>query len=156
VDAETIAAIYRASQAGVQVDLLVRGICCLRPGVPGVSDRVRVVSIIGRFLEHSRLFYFSNGGADEYYIGSADWMPRNFDRRVEAVVPGEDTTLHPRLRSLINVCLADNRQAWDLAADGTYTQRQPGDDRERATHRLLLRDSWGMARDSGKMEAVTG
>ncbi|HET7457378.1 MAG TPA: polyphosphate kinase 1 [Gemmatimonadaceae bacterium] len=154
VDAETIAAIYRASQAGVDVDLLVRGICCLRPGVPGVSDRVRVVSIIGRFLEHSRLFYFRNGGDEEYYIGSADWMPRNFDRRVEAIAPVEDQALHPRLRALLNVCLSDNRQAWELAADGTYTQRRPGDEPERATHRLLLRDSWGMARDSGKIEVV--
>ena len=156
VDAETIAAIYVASQAGVEVDLIVRGICCLRPGAPGVSDRVRVVSIIGRFLEHSRLFYFANGGAEEYYIGSADWMPRNFDRRVEAVVPVEDPALHRRLRALLNVCLSDNRQAWDLAADGTYTQRTPGAEPERATHKLLLRDSWGMARDSGKLDVVPG
>jgi len=155
VDAETIAALYRASQSGVDVDLVVRGICCLRPGVPGVSDRVRVVSIIGRFLEHSRLFYFANGGADEYYVGSADWMPRNFDRRVEAVVPVEDPTLHGRLHSLLDVCLSDNRQAWDLAADGSYAQRTPGAEPERATHRRLLRDSWGMARDSGHTSAST-
>ena len=125
VDPETIGALYRASQAGVDVDLVVRGICCLRPGVPGLSDRIRVVSIVGRFLEHSRLFYFSNGGADEYYLGSADWMPRNFDRRVETVAPVEDAALHPRLRTLLATCLADNRQAWDLAPDGRYTQRTP-------------------------------
>ncbi|MFL5577771.1 MAG: polyphosphate kinase 1 [Gemmatimonadaceae bacterium] len=154
VDPETVMALYRASQAGVEIDLIVRGICCLRPGVPGMSDRIRVVSIVGRFLEHSRLYYFANGGAEEYYIGSADWMPRNFDRRVEAAAPIDDAALHPRLRSLLAVCLADNRQAWDLAPDGCYRQRTPGAEPERATHRILLRDSWGMARDSGKVTAV--
>jgi len=144
VDAETIQALYRASQAGVEIDLIVRGICCLRPGVPGASERIRVVSIVGRFLEHSRIFYFLNGGADEYYFGSADWMPRNFDRRVETVVPVEDRSLHPRLRSLLELCLSDNRQAWDLLPDGSYRQRHPGREPERATHKVLLRDSWGM------------
>ena len=144
VDAETIQALYRASQAGVEIDLIVRGICCLRPGDPGASERIRVVSIVGRFLEHSRIFYFLNGGADEYYFGSADWMPRNFDRRVETVVPVEDPSLHPRLRSLLELCLSDNRQAWDLLPDGSYRQRHPGREPERATHKVLLRDSWGM------------
>ena len=144
VDAETIQALYRASQAGVEIDLIVRGICCLRPGVSGASERIRVVSIVGRFLEHSRIFYFLNGGADEYYFGSADWMPRNFDRRVETVVPVEDPSLHPRLRSLLELCLSDNRQAWDLLPDGSYRQRHPGREPERATHKVLLRDSWGM------------
>jgi len=119
----------------------------LRPGIPGVSDRIRVVSIVGRFLEHSRLFYFANGGDEQFYFGSADWMPRNFDRRVEAVAPVDDVSLHVRLHSLLNVCLADNRQAWDLAADGTYTQRMPRDgEPERATHKLLLADPWGMVK----------
>jgi len=144
VDAEIIHALYRASQAGVVVDLIVRGICCLRPGVPGVSDRIRVVSIVGRFLEHSRIFHFLNGGDVEYYIGSADWMPRNFDRRVETVVPVEDRSLHVRLQSLLDTCLADNRQAWDLLPDGSYHQRTPDGAPERATHEILLRDSWGM------------
>ncbi|HEU4878548.1 MAG TPA: polyphosphate kinase 1, partial [Gemmatimonadaceae bacterium] len=109
VDTDIIQALYDASQAGVEIDLIVRGICCLRPGVPGVSDRIRVSSIVGRFLEHSRVFYFANAGEDEYYFGSADWMPRNFDRRVEAVTPVEDTSLHPRLWSLLETCLNDNR-----------------------------------------------
>jgi polyphosphate kinase len=144
VDAGIIGALYEASQAGVEIDLIVRGICCLRPGLAGVSDRIRVISIVGRFLEHSRLFYFANGGDDAYFIGSADWMPRNLDRRVEVVTPVEDRALHPRLRALLETCLADNRQAWELRPDGTYAQRRVGDDVERATHRLLLRDPWGI------------
>ena len=156
VDPETIQALYRASQAGVEIDLVVRGICCLRPGLEGVSDRIRVISIVGRFLEHSRLWHFANDGAEEFYLGSADWMPRNFDRRVEAVVPVEDASLHPRLRALLATCLEDNRQAWELHPDGTWTQRHPGDDPERATHRRLLRDSWGMGRDSGARPVEVG
>jgi polyphosphate kinase len=143
VDPEVIQALYEASRAGVEIDLIVRGICCLRPGVVGVSERIRVISIVGRFLEHSRIFYFQNGGADEYYIGSADWMPRNFDRRVEAVAPIEDASLHPRLASLLATCLADNRQAWELDAAGCYRQRHPDSEPEIATHRVLLRDAWG-------------
>ena len=140
VDPGLIGALYEASQAGVEIDLIVRGICCLRPGVPGVSDRIRVLSIVGRFLEHSRLFYFANDTDGSYFIGSADWMPRNLDRRVEAITPVEDKALHPRLRALLDICLADNRQAWELRADGSYVQRTPGEEPERATHRLLLRD----------------
>lgn len=144
VDPGIIGALYAASQAGVEIDLIVRGICCLRPGVPGVSERIRVISIVGRFLEHSRLFFFANGADDGYYIGSADWMPRNLDRRVEVVTPVEDRALHPRLRALLETCLADNRQAWELRTDGTYVQRDPGAAPERATHRVLLRDPWGI------------
>ena len=135
--------LYAASQAGVEIDLIVRGICCLRPGIPGVSERIRVISIVGRFLEHSRVFYFQNGGREEYYFGSADWMQRNFDRRVEAVAPLDDRSLHGKLRSLLETCLTDNRQAWELKPDGSYVQRTPGDELERATHTILLHDSWG-------------
>jgi polyphosphate kinase len=145
VDADIIQALYMASQAGVTIDLIVRGICCLRPRIPGLSDNIRVVSIVGRFLEHSRLWCFENGGAREFFTGSADWMPRNLDRRVEAVVPVEDPALHPRLWSLLNTCLNDNRQAWDLQADGSWLQRTPGAEEERATHKILLRDSWGLS-----------
>jgi polyphosphate kinase len=145
VDPEIIGALYRASQAGVRIDLIVRGICCLRPGVAGVSDNIRVRSIIGRFLEHSRIWYFGNAGADEYYVGSADWMPRNFDRRVEAVAPVDDPSLHVRLRALLDTCLADNRQAWELSSDGTYAQRRPGKGEVvYSTHVALLRDPWGL------------
>jgi len=143
VDADTIEALYRASRAGVEIDLIVRGICCLRPGVEGVSDRIRVSSIIGRFLEHSRLWRFANAGTPEYYIGSADWMPRNFDRRVEAAVPVEDPSLHPRLDALLETCLADNRGAWELRADGAYRQRTPGGEPERSAQVIWQRDSWG-------------
>jgi polyphosphate kinase len=150
VDAEIIAALYDASRAGVEIDLIVRGICCLRPGVEGVSERIRVLSVVGRFLEHSRVFYFANGGQGEYYIGSADWMPRNMDRRVEAVVPVVDPVQHERLRTLLETYLTDNRQAWDLHADGHYVQRTPGEGGEAAEERTaqlrLLRDAWGRER----------
>ncbi|MEK7239084.1 MAG: polyphosphate kinase 1 [Gemmatimonadota bacterium] len=148
VDSKVIAVLCDASRAGVEIDLLVRGICCLRPGVPGESERIRVTSIIGRFLEHSRIWRFENGGETEYYIGSADWMPRNLDRRIEAVVPILDRSLHPRLESLLEVCLTDNRQAWDLGPEGDWVQRHAGADEERATHKRLLRDSWGLVRSS--------
>ena len=144
VDADIIQHLYDASQAGVQVDLIVRGICCLRPGVPGMSERIRVISIVGRFLEHSRIFYFANNGEEELYFGSADWMPRNFDRRVEVISPIEDRRLHPRVCSLLELCLADNREAWDLSSDGTYTQRKPGTHPEVSTHERLLANSWGL------------
>ncbi|TFG47051.1 MAG: polyphosphate kinase 1 [Gemmatimonadales bacterium] len=142
VDQEMIQELYEASQAGVQVQLIIRGICCLRPDVPGVSDNIRVISIVGRFLEHSRAFWFHNGGADEVYIGSADWMPRNLDRRVEAVVPIEDPHHRRVMRDLLELMWEDNRQAWDLLTDGTYRQRlPPSPQEERATHRRLLEAS---------------
>jgi len=153
VDPGIIEALYRASQSGVEIDLIVRGICCLLPGVPGVSERIRVISIIGRFLEHSRLQYFANGGHPEYYFGSADWMPRNLDRRVEAMVPVEDVQLHQRLQSLLETCLSDNRQAWELGADSQYRRRFPDGAPERATQQIFMRDPWGM-RPEGKSTAV--
>jgi polyphosphate kinase len=143
VDPEIIEALYDASRAGVQIDLIVRGICCLRPGVEGVSDHIRVISIVGRFLEHSRVFYFRNAGEEEFYFGSADWMPRNFDRRVEAVAPVEDPDLHERLRSLLDTCLNDNRQAWDLQPDGSYVQRHPNGEPEHSAQAIFLQNSWG-------------
>jgi polyphosphate kinase len=139
VDRQIIPALYEASQAGVQIDLIVRGICCLRPGLEGVSENIRVVSIIGRFLEHSRIFYFHNGGEEELYIGSADWMSRNLSRRVEAVTPIEDREIAQELQEILGIMLADNRQAWELQPDGTYIQRQPADARqEQNTHKILM------------------
>jgi polyphosphate kinase len=128
VDPEIISALYEASQVGVNIDLIIRGMCCIRPKVKGLSDRIRVISVIGRFLEHSRIFYFSNGGEEQIYIGSADWMPRNLDARVEVITPVEDPSLVKELKQILEIVLADNRQAWDLKSDGTYTQRVPKDD----------------------------
>ena len=124
VDARMIQALYKASQAGVKIDLIVRGICCLRPGIAGVSDNIRVISVMGRFLEHSRIFYFQNNGNREVFIGSADWMPRNLDRRVEVVVPIEDPTLADELETILEVLLRDNQQTWELQPDGQYIQRR--------------------------------
>jgi polyphosphate kinase len=125
VDPRIIAALYEASRAGVQIDLIVRGMCCLRPQLAGISDNIRVISIVGRFLEHSRVFYFHNAGKEEVFIGSADWMSRNLDRRVEAVVLVEDAACAKDLQEVLGILLADNRQAWELQADGHYIQRQP-------------------------------
>jgi polyphosphate kinase len=142
VDKDVIDALYAASEAGVEIDLIVRGICCLRPGLPGVSSRIRVISIVGRFLEHSRVWQFGNGGDDEFYIGSADWMPRNFLSRVEAAAPVEVPKLRERLRTLLGACLEDNRNTWELDADGRYNQRVANGD-ERPIHERLLVNSWG-------------
>ncbi|MBD2109355.1 polyphosphate kinase 1 [Nodosilinea sp. FACHB-13] len=128
VDPDLIALLYQASQAGVSIDLIVRGICCLRPGVPGVSDNIRVISIVGQFLEHSRILYFQQGGEEVVLLGSADWMPRNLDRRVEVMAPVTDPALQAELKAVLNLCLEDNRQAWDLATDGSYRQRRPRED----------------------------
>jgi polyphosphate kinase len=122
VDREVILALYRASQAGVELDLLVRGTCCLRPHVPGTSDRIRVRSIVGRHLEHSRIWYFQNGGEDEVYLGSADLMPRNLDRRVEVMVPVLDLGLRHELRSRLDDYLRDNVKSRELGPDGSYTR----------------------------------
>ena len=125
VDTQIIRTLYQASQAGVKIDLIIRGICCLRPGIEGVSENIRVISVIGRLLEHSRIFYFHNGGDEAIYIGSADWMSRNLNRRGEAVAPVETPKLREELQEILGVLLADNRQAWELQSDGTYLQRRP-------------------------------
>jgi len=124
-DTAVIQALYRASQAGVDVDLVVRGICTLRPGVPGLSERIRVTSIVGRFLEHARIYHFGNGGADEYYIGSADWRPRNLRRRVEVAAPVFDASARARLERILVAELADPT-AWLLSADGSYERGDTG------------------------------
>ena len=139
VDQQVIQTLYKASQAGVEIDLIVRGICCLRPGIPKFSDKIRVISIIGRFLEHSRIFYFHNNGEEEIYIGSADWMTRNLSRRVEAVTPIESPEIFRDLQEILGVMLADNRKAWELQPDGTYVQRKPAKDEEvRNTHETFM------------------
>jgi polyphosphate kinase len=120
VDPEVIRALYRASQAGVKIKLIVRGICCLRPGIKGVSDNIQVRSIVGRFLEHSRAFYFGHGGAESLYIGSADWMQRNLNQRVEAVFPIEDERLKRKIMLILDLMLRDNVKARELQSDGKY------------------------------------
>jgi polyphosphate kinase len=154
-------ALLRASHAGVEIDLIVRGFCVLRPGVPGVSDRIRVVSVIGRFLEHSRIFYFGNGADDPvdglFFIGSADWMERNLSRRVEAVAPVEARPLRQELWEILQTMLADQREAWDLRPDGSYVQRTPpaGDTTGPAalgTHRTLM----DRARQRAERERAAG
>jgi polyphosphate kinase len=123
LDKNIISALYRASQDGVEIDLIIRGMCALRPGVRGVSDRIRVRSIVGRFLEHSRIFYFSNGGQEEVYMGSADWMPRNLYERVEVIFPIKDALLRERVRhEILQSYLADNLKSRVLQKDGTYNQ----------------------------------
>ncbi|MDD6038373.1 MAG: RNA degradosome polyphosphate kinase [bacterium] len=121
-DPEIIAALYEASAAGVQIDLIVRGICCLKVGIPGVSENIRVRSIVGNFLEHSRIFYFYNNGNEEYYMGSADWMPRNLDRRVEIIFPVLDADIQKEVKHILDVELVDNTKAHLLGADGEYTK----------------------------------
>ena len=127
-DPEMVEALYRASMAGVEIDLIVRDICRLRPGIEGLSETITVHSIVGRFLEHSRIFYFENAGDPEWYIGSADWMTRNLDYRVEAVAPVTDGSLRRQLRFILETSLADNRRRWVMDSDGEYTQVTPGDD----------------------------
>lgn len=131
--------LYRASQAGVKIELIVRGFCCLRPQVQGLSDNIRVVSVIGRFLEHSRIYYFRAGASDpidgEFYIGSADWMYRNLHARVEAIVPIEDRVLKERCWEILQVMLSDQRQAWDMRANGEFVQRNGA---SLGTHSILM------------------
>jgi polyphosphate kinase len=141
VDAETIRALYAASQAGVQIDLLIRGICCLRPGVPEISENIRVTSVVDRFLEHSRMFYFEAGGREELYLSSADWMPRNFQRRVEILFPVEDPNIKIILRrDILGTMLADNVKAKRLTPEGIYIRvpRNEGDEMIRSQERFLL------------------
>jgi polyphosphate kinase len=138
-DGDVTRALYEAARAGVPVDLIVRDTCRLRPGLPGLSESVRVVSIVGRFLEHARIWYFRNGGDEEYWIGSADCMKRNLESRVETLVPVEDPRLREELRTVLDAQLADLRSAWELRSDGTWLQRSadPGDD-ARSSQQLLI------------------
>jgi polyphosphate kinase len=138
VDAACVRALYAAAQAGVQIDLIVRGVCRLRPGVPGVSDNIRVRSIVGRFLEHSRIWMFTGSRRHEYYIGSADLMPRNLDHRIEVVTPVTDPDLTKRLQEILDIMLADNLQAWELSEDGGWQRRRPAEgEKPVATHKAL-------------------
>jgi len=139
VDPEIISLLYEASQAGVKIELVVRGMCSLRPGIEGISETISVVSVIGRFLEHSRLFWFANGGEAEVFLGSADWMPRNLDRRVEAVVPVLQADLIRQLEWLLQLYLQD-QQAWHMQPDGSYIMQS--ETREAPLAQRELIENW--------------
>ncbi len=138
-DAEMIRALYSASRDGVEIALIVRGMCCLRPGVAGVSHNIRVRSIVGRFLEHGRVYYFSNAGDPALYLASADLMERNLSRRIEAAFPIESAALRRRILQALALCLRDNREAWLLGSDGRYRAVRPRGRSIRRAQQMLLR-----------------
>jgi polyphosphate kinase len=151
-DADITKALYRASQAGVRIDLIVRDTCRLRPGIPGLSEHVRVISIVGRFLEHGRIYYFRNGGDEEYYIGSADCMKRNLESRVEVVVPVEDPQLRGELRTVLDTQIADTANGWVMNADGTYAQDAPSQGaRPKTAQQLLIEFSQKRQKAAGRL-----
>ena len=152
-DVDVTQALYRAGQAGVKVDLIVRDTCRLRAGLPGLTEGVRVVSVVGRFLEHSRIYYFANGGAPEYYIGSADCMKRNLESRVEVLVPVELPDLQEQLRELIDTQLDDHRNAWDMLPDGRYVQREATGKarKDRGSHQLFMDQAERRHRDATRL-----
>ena len=138
-DTDIVEALYKASQAGVKVEMVIRDTCRLRPGIPGLSENIRVVSIVGRFLEHTRIYHFRNGGADEYLIGSADLMKRNLESRVEVVVPIEDPVLQADLSNILDIQLADDWSGWEMQPDGAYVRRRtPESTGANASHRKLI------------------
>lgn len=152
-DGDIARALYRASQAGVRVDLIVRDSCLIRPGLAGLSENIRVISIVGRFLEHARLYYFRNGGKEEYLIGSADAMQRNLESRVEVVVPVERLKLKQQLRQFLDIQLADRRSAWEMCPDGSYLQLKParGDD-ARSSQELLIEQAAKLHRQASRLK----
>lgn len=152
-DGDIVKSLYRACQAGVKVDLYIRDSCRFRPGVPGLSETGSVVSIVGRFLEHSRLYYFHNGGQDEYLIGSADAMKRNLESRVEILVPVEASSLQIQLRELLDAHAADHRFAWEMQPDGSYLQRVPGSEQEQTgLHQCLINQANQAAREAQRLK----
>jgi polyphosphate kinase len=154
VDAACIQALYEASRAGVRVDLNVRGICCLRPGVPEVSENIRVVSIVGRFLEHSRVYAFQRGEQTRVLTGSADLMPRNLDSRVELVTPIEDPALRAEMLDLLERCFADNANAWELDSGGEWTRLVPANGRRRSVQEEMRERH--AARAAEQLAAIAG
>ncbi len=149
-DVDIVRALYRASQAGVAIDLIVRDTCRLRPGLPGISEHIRVVSVVGRFLEHARVLYFHNHGKPEYYLGSADLMQRNLERRVEVLAPIDDPRLQAEVRHFLDVQLADQRGAWDMMPDGSYRQRR-GDDGARHAQQQMIEHTDRRLKDATRL-----
>ena len=150
VDPDIIALLYEASQVGVRIELIIRGMCSLIPGRAGLSDNIKVISIVGQFLEHSRIFWFANDDEPEAFIGSADWMTRNMDRRVEAITPIEEPALRRKLERLLDLYMQDNRGAWDMHADGSFTQRMPGDDQTECNSQIQLTSLWSRGLHKGQ------
>ncbi len=165
-DRDVVEALYRASMAGVHIDMIVRDTCRLRPGIPGISDNIRIVSLVGRFLEHGRIYYFKNGGDEEYYIGSADLMKRNLESRVEVCVPVQSTRHKALLREILDLQLNNVRNLWEMRADGSYVQRQAEDgaadfcvhhyligraEKRAAAGRLLLAKKKGKKKGAGRL-----
>jgi polyphosphate kinase len=137
VDSDVIQALYNASMQGVQIDIIARGICCLRPGVEGISENIRVKSIIGKYLEHARIFYFKHCDPTTTFISSADWMPRNLERRLELMTPIFDKALQQKLFEILQLQLNDNVLSWTLGSDGEYTEVIPTDERAINNHTVL-------------------
>ena len=142
-DRQIIRALYQASLAGVPMSLNVRGLCCLRAGVPALSESIRVYSTLGRFLEHGRIYRFENGGDPEFFIGSADWMHRNLSRRMEAIAPVCDPSIQAELEEILRVYEDDNCSAWDMRPDGSYVRRRPGRARSAGGHSRSLSTAVG-------------
>ncbi|OQX72748.1 MAG: RNA degradosome polyphosphate kinase, partial [Campylobacteraceae bacterium 4484_4] len=137
VDPDVIKALYRASMEGVQIDLIIRGICCLKPGLEGISENIRVISIIGKYLEHSRIFYFKHA-SPQIYISSADWMPRNLEKRFELMIPIYPENISTKLRELLHLQLSDNKLAWELKSDDTYQLRTPKEGEKKIDSQAFL------------------
>jgi polyphosphate kinase len=155
-DGDICKALYRASQAGVRIDLVVRDTCRLRPGIPGLSDNIRVMSVVGRFLEHSRLYYFRNGGEEEYFMASADAMKRNLEARVEVLCPVEGEELRRELRDIFNIHIADQCSVWDMQPDGSHIQRMPATDSSPCgSHNLMIEKATARLRESLKQRKKT-
>jgi polyphosphate kinase len=152
VDEALIRKLYEASQAGVKIKLNVRGICCLKPGVPGLSKNITVTSIVGRYLEHARIFYFYRGGEEKVFISSADWMPRNLDRRVELMIPVEDTASRQRLIEIIKTHCDDTVKSWTLLSDGTYvrTAALPGKKKNVNSQQFFYQQACEALRESAR------
>jgi polyphosphate kinase len=156
-DVDIVRALYEASRDGVQVDLIVRDTCRFRPGLEGLSEPARVVGIVGRFLEHTRIYYFQNGGDEEYFIGSADCMKRNLESRVEVVVPVEAPGLRKDLRFILDTQLEDRRSAWDMQPDGSYVQRRPGTEAEKVgSQERLIRAAEKRLKEAAKFREKGG
>jgi polyphosphate kinase len=151
-DPDISRALYQAAQTGVQIDLIVRDSCRVRPGLAGFSEKIRVISIVGRFLEHARIYYFRNGGEEEFFIGSADAMRRNLEHRVEVLVPVEAPELRKDLWAMLEVQLSDRRSAWELQSDGSYVQYTPGpDDDPRSSQERLIEQASRRGQDAGRL-----